>query len=255
MRGFIWNHFDTIYKITIVIITLLIFGAIAFSIYLKIDLRYEEEENKYDVLRGKYITIPEHEGQALYINFEELKKVNKDVVGWIDLPAVKISYPIMQGLYNEFYLKRNLYFEQSMLGCITMDYKNSSDLEDYNTIIYGKELYKDSMFSKLNDYQNQEVYKLCPYFWIYTPERVYVYQIFRSSVEEPEDDAFNMTFADQEAYAKWLEQMQGESGAILQSEPLSGNHVVTLSTCDISGKDNKRQIVQGVLVRTEENYD
>ena len=38
------------------------------------------------------------------IDLSALKAVNRDVQGWIDIPGTEISYPVLQGTDNDFYL-------------------------------------------------------------------------------------------------------------------------------------------------------
>lgn len=40
-------------------------------------------------------------------SFDELRKVNEDIVGWINMEDTMIQYPIVQSRDNAFYLTRN----------------------------------------------------------------------------------------------------------------------------------------------------
>lgn len=40
----------------------------------------------------------------LQVDFAGLKKVNPDVIAWIQIPALNISYPVVQGSDNYYYL-------------------------------------------------------------------------------------------------------------------------------------------------------
>lgn len=40
-------------------------------------------------------------------SFDELRKVNEDIVGWINMKDTMIQYPIVQSRDNAFYLTRN----------------------------------------------------------------------------------------------------------------------------------------------------
>lgn len=59
--------------------------------------------------RGRRITESEKEKEEpknryLEIDFAGLKAVNPDVIAWIQIPALDISYPVVQGKDNAYYL-------------------------------------------------------------------------------------------------------------------------------------------------------
>lgn len=54
----------------------------------------------------------------LKVDFDMLKKVNSDVVGWIYIEDTPINYPIVQGTDNSFYLKHLFNKEYGIAGCV-----------------------------------------------------------------------------------------------------------------------------------------
>ena len=58
-----------------------------------------------------------------------------------------------------------------------MEYQNHSDFSDKNTIIYGHNMKNGSMFGTLRKFYEDEVYEKAPYFWIYTPDKIYRYEM------------------------------------------------------------------------------
>ena len=59
-----------------------------------------------------------------------------NVIGYINIKDTTISYPILKGNDNIEYLSKNYKGEYSFSGSIFLDYRNSSDFSDYNTIIF-----------------------------------------------------------------------------------------------------------------------
>ena len=54
-----------------------------------------------------------------------------------------------------------------------MDYENSSDFSDCNTLIYGHNMKNGSMFGNLKKFtEDQATYEKSKYFWILTPEKI-----------------------------------------------------------------------------------
>ena len=81
-----------------------------------------------------------------------LQAVNEDVVGWIQIPDTVISYPLMHGENNDLYLDHTWDLKTNAVGAIFMDYRNSGDLSDFNTIIYGHNMLNGSMFAGLSHF-------------------------------------------------------------------------------------------------------
>ena len=60
------------------------------------------------------------------IDFESLDAVNSDIIGWIRIGALDISYPVAQSEDNDYYLHRTFEKKDNFAGCIFVDFHNSS---------------------------------------------------------------------------------------------------------------------------------
>lgn len=132
----------------LIICLLFVFLAAAgklFSVYLK----YQKGEASYEKLQ-EYVQEPEEEespepekekeepqSRYLEIDFAGLKAVNPDVIAWIQIPALDISYPVVQGKDNAYYLHHLFSGESNINGSIFVDCHNQPDFTDQNTIVYG----------------------------------------------------------------------------------------------------------------------
>ena len=81
------------------------------------------------------------------IDFESLDAVNSDIIGWIRIGALDISYPVAQSEDNDYYLHRTFEKKDNFAGCIFVDFHNSSQFTDPNTIVYGHNM-KDGSCSE-----------------------------------------------------------------------------------------------------------
>lgn len=180
------------------------------------------------------------------VDFDGLSAVNSDVVGWIELPAADISYPVVQAADNEFYLHRSLDREELFAGSLFLDAGNAPDFSDNNSIIYGHNMRDGSMFAKLQNYCEQTVYEKCPYFWIYTPDGAYLYQIYSVHTVFAGSSAFRLSFHEPLSYADWLKQMYASSEVKASARMEAKGRTVTLSTC--TSDPQERQIVQGMQI-------
>lgn len=183
------------------------------------------------------------------IDFDSLQEINPDVIGWLEMEAVDtINYPIVQGEDNDYYLHRTFQRTDNFAGSIFMDYMNKSNFGQRNTIVYGHNMKNGSMFGSLKNYRDQEVYKKSPYFWIYTPTRIYKYEIFACAEVDKFGQDYQITFRDKEDFREFIYRAQDQALYDTGVDVDYTDTVVTLSTC--TGNEATRFIVQGKRVRT-----
>lgn len=190
--------------------------------------------------------LPTDAPARIKVDWGALKEINPDVVAWITLPAVDLSYPVVQGEDNDYYLHRSINREYLFAGCIFLDWHNSPEFKNYNSILYGHNMRDGSMFAKLKQYNDSDVLEACPYFWIYTPAGDILYRIFSVHTAAGRSDTYTVRFTDFQSNLDWLRKMR-ELSVIDTGIDITGySKVVTLSTC--TGDQAMRQVVQGVAV-------
>lgn len=118
------------------------------------------------------------------IDFEYLKSINTDTIGWIFIPFLKINYPIVQGKDNEHYLTYTFNHSKNKSGAIFLDHQNKADLSDTKNIIYGHNMKDGSMFGKLKRIKKGEI------FIINTPKSKYAYKVSKIFKVKETDDIF-----------------------------------------------------------------
>ena len=206
----------------------------------------EEQTKEQAKEQTEAIIFPENVPERMKIDFEGLQKINSDVIGWISLPAVQISYPVVQAGDNEYYLHRALDREYLFAGSLFLDAENSADFQDDNSIIYGHNMRDGSMFAGLKEYEQKGVCENCPYFWIYTPYHDYLYQIYSVRMTSAISDAYRKEFHNPDSCMKWMRQQKEYSKVKSSVKLLYSGKTVTLSTC--TSDPQERQIVQGLCV-------
>lgn len=111
-------------------------------------------------------TKPAQKGEAeteegfFEVDFDGLKAQNPDVAAWIQIPALEVSYPVVKGTDNEYYLHHMFDGQEHKNGSIFIDYHNQADFTDHNTIIYGHNMKNGSMFGTLSRYQEESLYRV-----------------------------------------------------------------------------------------------
>ncbi|MDO5423429.1 MAG: class B sortase [Eubacteriales bacterium] len=183
------------------------------------------------------------------VDFESLQAINEDIIGWLKVGALDISYPVTQGEDNEYYLHRTFEGVENFAGCIFMDYLNDVNFQDDNTIIYGHNMKDGSMFGTLRKFLEDGVYDSDHYFWIYTPTRIYKYEIFNCTTVGTVSSTYNLNFGTRTEFQDYLDVAMMQSQVdTADVEVTSSDKIVTLSTC--TGDETTRFVVQGKLVRT-----
>ena len=183
------------------------------------------------------------------VNFESLKEINADAEGWIYFPDMDISYPIVYGRDNAYYLTHMIDGSSNKAGTLFTDQNNSRDFLDTNTIIYGHNMKNGSMFGKLKRLCENEKYKDSKYLWICTPEGKYRYEIFSMQYAQVDSETYTLYSEHDDAFGGYLERMAEKSQVDMNTQDLiKDDYVVTLSTC--TSDDNVRFVVQARWVAT-----
>ncbi len=210
-----------------------------------------EAEDPLQYLKDMGVPIPEKE-----IDFADLQaNVNEDIYAWIYIPDTQIDYPVLQHpTDNYYYLNYNLDGSKGYPGCIYTEDYNRKDFSDPNTVIYGHNMKNGSMFAGLHKFEDSDYFAEHPYVYIYTEERLYVYEIFAAYESGNEHILYNNDFTSEYVYSKYLEKIFSQramNSNIKESvEVTEEDCIVTLSTC-VANKADRRYLVQGVLLNEE----
>lgn len=176
------------------------------------------------------------------VDFENLKKRNPDVAGWIYIESIDVSYPVMRGGDNEYYLNHTWDRKELFSASIFMDYRNSPDFQDYNTVIYGHNMKDGSMFHKIQYCMESSYYEKSPYIWILTPQGDFKYEIFSEYDTRYDSDTYTLFDGPGEELQKYIHKMKQQSIWEVDVDLREEEHILTLSTCN--GEHDLRRIVQ-----------
>ena len=215
----------------------------------------EPKENDDSSTSGDTTSEDETEDDGsgyLKVDFAGLKKVNPDVIAWIKIPALDISYPVVQGKDNYYYLHHMFDGQENKNGSIFVDYHNQPDFSDKNTIVYGHNMKNGSMFGTLDRYQDQSLYQEYPCFYIYMPGSMLEYQIISCYAGRNGSAGYTYSFPEPEDFQKFVDTVLAYSGYDTGVIITDSDHIVTLSTC-VNTDRNYRYLVHGKLVQKTQN--
>lgn len=198
--------------------------------------------------------LDKKEGETFYKNVlpsTNIKDINKleneyeGATGYIDIPNTNISYPIMQGEDNSYYLKHLPNGDRNKMGSIFLDYRNNG-FNDKNTIIYGHNFNNGTMFSDLLNYKSFEFYKNHSNYKIYTSDKVIEVAIFAVYIADATKDELPINFESTD-FDDYLD-MVLESNLINSEVSIdSEDNLITLCTCSNGSWKNRLIVIGKVL--------
>lgn len=189
------------------------------------------------------------------LDWEELRQINPDIYGWIYIPGTQVDYPILQHPTDDsYYLKHNMNGTWGYPGCIYTEKLNQKDFTDFNTVLYGHNMRNQSMFSSLHNFEQGEFFANNPYIYVYTGDKVLVYEIFAAWMADDAHILKNYDFSTEEgrtAYLTAIFKNYENYGNMRNDVTVSADsHILTLSTC-MKNKPHNRFLVQAVLLNED----
>lgn len=207
----------------------------------------ESAETGKRMRAGKLSEEEEWKTEKILEKVKALKQKNADTVGWIMFDTVDISYPIMQGEDNGYYLNHTFSGKENKAGSIFMEAGNASDFTDYHTILYGHNMKNGSMFGKLKQYREETFFEENPYFSVYTEDKRYRYEIFSIQITAADSRVYTIGFCPNAEYQSFLEELVTNSWYERGTALAVTNQVITLSTCVKA--DDERLVIHAKRIK------
>lgn len=182
----------------------------------------------------------------IQVDFDALLAENPDVVAWLYCPDTPINYPVVQAEDNDYYMHRLLDGSKSYPGTLFMDYRNTEDFSDWNSVIYGHNMRNDSMFGTLPDYKEKEYFETHPEIYLLTPQRDYVIDVLAGFVTPNNSELYNSLRPEDAEKESLLKDWLGVAGFAADEYPAMEDRMITLSTCSYEYK-NARYVLIGSL--------
>ncbi|HNW87912.1 MAG TPA: class B sortase [Candidatus Limiplasma sp.] len=183
------------------------------------------------------------------MDFSNLLKQNTDTVAWLTIGNSVVNYPVVQGQDNQHYLSHRFDGEYSRAGTVFVDYRNTPDFQDQNTIIYGHYMGNGTMFCTILDYKKQEYYDQYPTMTLYTPNGDYIVAFFAGIIVPIRQKAlpcFYMLFENDEAFSAYIADAKRRSTFQSTVDVRPGDRIVTICTCTYEVY-NARYVLLGKL--------
>ncbi len=197
-------------------------------------------------------TAPDINTPPISVDFSKLKKINKDIVAWIYCADTPINYPIItcnSAADYDKYLVTAVDGKKNKAGSIFLDYRNSSDFSNLNTVIYGHSMKNGTMFAYLLRFDDQEFYENHKYMWLFTENATYRIELICGNEVNATSEDY-IIYNETEAFSSYLKHSVAASKFVSNTDLSGVKNIVTLSTCAYSSEES-RFVVLGNLVKIE----
>ncbi len=204
-----------------------------------------QKDTKKESIYWSYIKM-----NLINVDFNDLKKKNKDTRGWIQVNGTNINYPFVQAKDNKYYLTHSFEKKYTDAGWIFLDYRNDINNLSKNNIIYGHARLNKTMFGTLkkvltNDwYKNKDnhVIKLS------TEKENTLWQIFSVYSIKTENYYITTNFENDEEFKTFIDTMTKRSKYKFNADVSVNDTILTLSTCH---KTDEKVVVHAKLIKKE----
>lgn len=206
------------------------------GLFVHAQVGYKQAADFYENLNKEAISDTAGEGIP-NIDFDALKKVNEDVVGWIYIPGTNINHVVAQGDTNDAYLRTLINGEYNANGTVFLDMDDTAPgVVDQQTTLYGHHMNDGSMFSYINETLKQDAFDTIKKVYYITPDATYEFApMFTMKVEDDFVDARRTNFEGDGGLAQYLSDSLKHASAQskdAKQQVKDAKHVLTLVTCD-----------------------
>lgn len=236
----------------VLIVVGLVLLLVAAGLFVFTQLGYRMATESYDEL-GQYAVL---DGEAADggvtlpdVDFAALAEINPDIVGWIYVPTMNVSYPVVQTDDNEKYLNTLFDGTQNASGTIFMDKDDTAPgMVDQQTTIYGHHMMNDTMFNFVDRAQrSQDEFNQVDKVYYITPDTTYEFDpLFCTLVDPERSDVRRANFDSAEDLVSYLEDLFAAASAFSDDagERLATcERVMTLVTCNYGFGSSDRSVM------------
>jgi len=171
--------------------------------------------------------------RRLMDEYDEIKSLNNDLVGIVDIDSMDFNYPVMKSNIPNFYLNHDLFKKYSLFGCPYIG--EGYSIINNNIVIYGHCINTDKMFGKLLSLKNKRVMDKVEYVRVYSEDGLKEYKVVGLlSVNVDDTDYRYWEIKDFNNKKEFDEYADGivENGIYVNEDELKYGNYMMLSTCD-----------------------
>ena len=178
---------------------------------------------------------------------------NEDIIGIIKVPGTVIFYPVVHyPENNNYYLDRNYFKQRSAAGTIFMDYENSVERQDPNTILYGHQMSSNSMFHSVGWFKDIDYFNEHRYVIFNTVYENSVWEVFAFLEADIKFNYIKVFFNSERDFLRLAREISEKAYHTTGVEIVEGDRILIMSTCT-NIDPSKRYVVASRLVKNKED--
>ena len=177
-------------------------------------------------------------------SFEQLRQINPEVFAWLTVNDTPIDYPVTQADNNEKYINTNAEGQYTLSGAIFLDYRNSPDFDDFNSILYGHHMEKKRMFGSLSDFAEETYFDAHPYGNLFFNGQDHGLEFFAFLLTDAYDqNLFSPAVVAEEKKSALLAEIYAAALYTRDIPVTTEDHLILLSTCTNSITNGRYMLV------------
>lgn len=182
--------------------------------------------------RSVYDNLPGHDGGWTGdIDFDSLRAINPDIVGWLYWEDTPVDYPVVQGEDNDKYLHTLFDGTYGFFGTLFVDSITEAPFRQFNTIVYGHHMKDGSMLAALRKLTDQNWCDEHPQLELVTPDGKYHLEIWAFLNQPADSSVYTTNFHDTGMQADYLGSIQSLAAYTTDVSVSPDDMIVLLSTC------------------------
>ena len=200
----------------------------------KTEIIEQEEEIPQSNPYWDYINM-----NLISVDFSELKNINSNTKGWIQVNGTNINYPFVQTNNNKYYLNHSFNNSWNEAGWVFLDYRNNINSLDKNTILYAHGRLDNTMFGSLRNILKSSWFNNLDNYIIKlsTEKENTLWQVFSVYKIPTTNDYIQTEFSSNEEFTNWTTMLINRSSYNFNTTVNENDNILTLSTCyDIKDK-------------------
>jgi sortase B len=222
------------------------------------EIEIEEEPEPEEVIEEeiKEIRTPVKANRKYQDKFDLLRahfNNNEDIIGIVKVPGTVIFYPV--AYYpedNNYYLDRNYFKQRSAAGSIFMDYENSVERQDPNTVLYGHQMSSNSMFHSIGYFKDENYFNAHRYVIFNTVYEDGVWEVFAFLEADVTFNYIKVYFNSERDFLKRAREIREKAYHRTDAEIGEGDRILIMSTC--TNRDPmKRYVLAARLIKNKED--
>lgn len=183
-------------------------------------------------------------------SFGELTAMNPDVFGWLTVYGTHMDYPLVQGPNNSKYINTTAKGDFALSGAIFLDYRNSRDFSDFNSIIFGHHMDKNAMFGDLTNYNDATWFDTHQYGNLYYGGADHGLEVFAFLKADAYDSVlYNPKVELEYDRMQYLDHLKTLAVHWREIGLTTADHIVLLSTCT-DATTNGRELIAARITDT-----